>query len=128
MQIAQGANGTVLVIDDEPTIRMLVAESLQEHGYTAIEADNGPDGLRILQSNARIDLLVTDVGLPGGLDGRQVADAAREARPGLKVLVITRFAGNVVVAEWLLAAGMTVVTKPFDLSIFSQKVRSLING
>ncbi len=72
---------TVLVVDDEPTVRMLVTEVLEDLGYTAIEAADGAAGLKVLQSDVRIDLLVTDVGLPGGMNGRQVADAARVARP-----------------------------------------------
>ncbi len=72
---------TVLVVDDEPTVRMLVTEVLEDLGYTAIEAADGAAGLKVLQSDVRIDLLVTDVGLPGGMNGRQVADAARMARP-----------------------------------------------
>jgi signal transduction histidine kinase len=128
LDIEQGAEGTVLVIDDEPTIRMLVAEVLLEHGYTALEADTGPSGLRIIQSDARIDLLITDVGLPGGLNGRQVADAARAARPDLKVLFITGFAENAVLGSGHLSPGMAVITKPFDLSALSQKVRGMIEG
>jgi PAS domain S-box-containing protein len=84
-----GDGETVLVIDDEATVRMLVVEVLEEAGYRALEAEDGPSGLKILQSDARIDLLITDVGLPGGLNGRQVADAARRSRPELKVLFIT---------------------------------------
>jgi signal transduction histidine kinase len=72
---------TVLIVDDEPTVRMLVADVLEEFGYTAIEATDGAAGLRIMQSGVRIDLLVTDVGLPGGMNGRQVADAGRVTRP-----------------------------------------------
>jgi hypothetical protein len=71
-----GAGRTVLVIDDEPTVRMLIVEVLEEAGYTALEAEDGPSGLTILRSNAAIDLLISDVGLPGGMNGRQVADAA----------------------------------------------------
>jgi CheY-like chemotaxis protein len=128
VKIERGAGETVLVIDDEPTIRMLVAEVLEEHGYTVIEADNGSSGLRVLQSEARVDLLITDVGLPGGLNGRQVADAAREARPGLRVLFITGFAENAVIGNGHLAAGMAVITKPFSLTALGQKVRELIQG
>ena len=127
-QIEQGTGETVLVIDDEPTIRMLVAEVLQEHGYTVIEADNGPTGLRILQSAKRIDLLITDIGLPGGLNGRQVVDAARQARPDLKVLFITGFAENAAIGNGFLAPGMAVITKPFVLTALSQKIRDLIDG
>jgi CheY-like chemotaxis protein len=83
------AGETVLVVDDEPVVRMLVAEVLAELGYAAIEAGDGASALRVLRSDARVDLLVTDVGLPGGMNGRQFADAAREGRPGLEVLFIS---------------------------------------
>ena len=79
----------MLVVDDEPTIRMLISDVLSEGGYTVIEAEDGPSAMRFLQSDARIDLLITDVGLPGGMNGRQVADAARTSRPDLKVLFVT---------------------------------------
>jgi len=80
--VPTGEGEVVLVIDDEPIIRMLIVELLTDAGYSAIEASDGPAGLRILQSPAKIDLLITDVGLPGGMNGRQVADAARaEPRP-----------------------------------------------
>ena len=108
-----GAGETVLVVDDEPTVRMLIVEVLEEAGYVALEAEDGPSGLRILQSDARIDLLITDVGLPGGLNGRQVADAARLGRPDLKVLFVTGFAENAAVGNGHLDAGMEVITKPF---------------
>jgi CheY-like chemotaxis protein len=86
-------------VDDEPTVRMLVAEVLEELGYIPIEASDGASGLRILQSDARVDLLVTDVGLPGGMNGRQLADAARTTRPDLKVLFITGYAENAVIGN-----------------------------
>jgi CheY-like chemotaxis protein len=127
-EIERGAGEMVLVIDDEPMIRMLIAEVLQERGYTAIEADSGSSGLRILQSDARIDLLITDVGLPGGINGRQVADAARAARPGLKILFITGFAENAIVDDRHLAAGMAIITKPFVLTELGQKVHDMIEG
>ena len=98
-QHACATGETVLVVDDEPTVRMLVAEVLEELGYAAIEAPDGPSGLRMLQSDARIDLLITDVGLPGGMNGRQLADAARATRPDLKVLFITGYAENAVVGN-----------------------------
>jgi signal transduction histidine kinase/CheY-like chemotaxis protein len=125
-KIERGDGETVLVIEDEPAIRMLVVEVLQDCGYTAIEADSGPNGLHILESDARIDLLITDVGLPGGLNGWQVADAAREGRPELKVLFITGFAEKAVLGIENLPAGMAVITKPFVLTALSQKIRELI--
>jgi PAS domain S-box-containing protein len=121
-----GAGETVLVIDDEPTVRMLIVEVLQEAGYTAIEAEDGPSGLKILQTDARIDLLITDVGLPGGMNGRQVADAAREFRPDLKVLFVTGFAENAAVGNGHLEPGMEVITKPFMMADLANKIIEMI--
>jgi PAS domain S-box-containing protein len=121
-----GAGETVLVIDDEPTIRMVIVGVLADSGYATLEAGDGASGLRILQSDARIDLLITDVGLPGGLNGRQIADAARIKRPDLKVLFITGFAENAVVGNGHLAPGMEVITKPFAMTDMAAKVRDLI--
>ncbi|ALN75318.1 PAS domain-containing protein [Aureimonas sp. AU20] len=121
-----GAGETVLVIDDEPLVRMLVVDVLEDLGYTAIEAGDGPEGLKVLRSDQRIDLLVTDVGLPNGMNGRQVADAARELRPGLKVLFVTGYAENAVLGQGNLEAGMQVVTKPFDMRALADRIRSMI--
>jgi PAS domain S-box-containing protein len=123
-----GAGQTVLVIDDEPVILMLVAEFLGESGYHVIEATDGPGGLKVLQSTDRVDLLITDVGLPGGLNGRQVADAARETRPDLKVLFITGFAENAAVGAGQLPYGMSVITKPFTMTALANKVSELIES
>ena len=117
---------TVLVVDDEATVRMLVTEVLEDLGYTAIEAADGAAGLRILQSDIRIDLLVTDVGLPGGMNGRQVADAARVARPGLKVLFITGYAENAVLSHGHLDPGMHVLTKPFAMEALASRIKDLM--
>ncbi len=117
---------TVLVIDDEPTVRMLVTDVLGDLGYGALEAEDGVSGLKILQSSARIDLLITDVGLPDGMNGRQVADAARVLRPGLKVLFITGYAENAVVGNGHLDPGMAVLTKPFAIDDLANRIRSLI--
>ncbi len=122
----QGDGEAVLVIDDEPTIRMLVAEVLGENGYAILKAEDGPRGLKILQSDVRIDLLITDVGLPGGMNGRQVADAARVTRPDLKVLFITGYAENAAIGNGHLEAGMEVITKPFEMAALGNKVRALL--
>ncbi|WP_338665729.1 PAS domain S-box protein [Pararoseomonas sp. SCSIO 73927] len=119
---------TVLIVDDEPTVRMLVTEVLQELGYTALEAGDGTAGLRALRSDARIDLLVTDVGLPGGMNGRQLADAARVTRPGLRVLFITGYAENAVLGNGHLEPGMHVLTKPFAMEALAGRIRDLIEG
>lgn len=119
---------TVLLVDDEPLIRMLAVEALEELGYTVIEADDGASALKILGSGRAIDLLITDVGLPGGLNGRQVADAARTARADLKVLFITGYAENAVLNHGHLDQSMHVLTKPFQLDEFARKVKVLIAG
>ena len=118
---------TVLVVDDEPTVRMLVTEVLEDLGYTAIEAADGAAGLQVLQSGARVDLLITDVGLPG-MNGRQVADAGRAVRPGLKVLFITGYAENAVLSHGHLAPGMHVMTKPFAMEALAKRIKNLISG
>jgi PAS domain S-box-containing protein len=122
----RGEGETVLVIDDEPTVRMLVTEVLSDLGYHALEAEDGAAGLKILTSNTRIDLLVTDVGLPGSLNGRQVADAARTGRPDLKVLFITGYAENAVLSHGHLDPGMHVMTKPFAMDALATRIRELI--
>ncbi len=116
---------TVLVIDDEPAIVMLVSDVLSDMGYATIEAADGMAGLKVLQSDARIDLLITDVGLPG-LNGRQVADAGRVHRAELKVLFITGYADNAVLSHHHLAPGMQVLTKPFAMDELASRVRDLI--
>jgi PAS domain S-box-containing protein len=121
------AGETVLVVEDEPVIRDLIVEVLQDLGYRALEAPDGPSGLRILRSRRRIDLLVTDVGLPG-LNGRQLADHARETRPDLRVLFITGYAENATLASGFLEPGMEMITKPFAVDALATRIRSIIQG
>jgi CheY-like chemotaxis protein len=122
------AGETVLVVDDEPAVRMLVTDVLEELGYTALEAADGARGLEILHSEARIDLLISDVGLPGGMNGRQMADAARVARPELKVLFITGYAETAAIGNGHLDHGMHVMTKPFAMDALASRIRSLIEA
>jgi CheY-like chemotaxis protein len=124
--IEQGKRETVLVIDDEDAVRMLIADLLGEAGYRVLEAGDGPAGLKILQSDVRVDLLITDVGLPGGFNGRQVAGAARQKRPRLKVLFVTGYAENAVVGNGHLDPGMQVITKPFPMTSLAQRVCDII--
>ena len=123
-----GEGETVLVVEDEPTLRMLLTEMLEELRYRVLVAEDGPTGLQRLDAAGRVDLLITDVGLPGGLNGRQVADAARTRRPGLKVLFITGYAENAVVGNGQLERGMAVITKPFDMAALTAKVRAMVEG
>jgi signal transduction histidine kinase len=117
---------TVLIVDDEPTVRMLVMEVLEELGYSAIEASDASSGLKVLRSDLRIDLVVSDVGLPGGMNGRQMIDAARDVRPEVKVLFITGYAENAAIGHGHLVAGMHVMTKPFTMEVLATRVRQLL--
>jgi PAS domain S-box-containing protein len=121
------AGGTVLVVEDEAAIRALIGEALGDIGCRVLEAADGPAGLRLLQSGVRVDLLLTDVGLPGGLNGRQLADAAREFQPALPVLFVTGYAHNAAVGNGpALDPGMEMLTKPFALDALVAKVRDMI--
>ncbi len=115
----------VLVVEDEAAVRDLVIDVLDELGYRTLDAADGQAGLRLLQSQARIDLLVTDVGLPG-LNGRQLADAAREQRPELKVLFMTGYAENATIANGFLDPGMEMITKPFAVEALATRIRDMI--
>ena len=120
------AGETVLVVDAEPAVRVLIADVLADLGYKAIEARDGQAGLAILESDARVDLLITDVGLPHGMNGRQLADAARVGRPHLKVLFVTGYAEKSVIGNGHLDPGMHVLTKPFDMDTLAGRIRELI--
>jgi PAS domain S-box-containing protein len=127
-ELAQAAteesSGTVLVVEDEADVRANLVEAIRELGCRVLEAADGPSGLRVLQTREPVDLLVTDIGLPG-LNGRQLADAARERRPDLPVVLITGYAGTALV-DWQLAPGMQVLRKPFALSELLARVGELL--
>jgi PAS domain S-box-containing protein len=116
----------VLIVDDEELVRMLLVDALEDLGYSSLEAGDAKGGLKILRSNSRIDLLVTDVGLPGGMSGRQLADAARALRPDLKILFITGYAENAVLDHGHLESGMQIMIKPFAMEAFGIKVSDMI--
>ena len=118
---------TILLVDDEPVLRMLVCEVLREAGYTVIEATDGPTALALLENGQPVDLLISDVGLPGGLNGRQVAEAARTRRPGLRVLFITGYAENAALSGGLLNAATQVLTKPFEMAALNSKVQAMLD-
>ncbi|WP_122318666.1 PAS domain-containing sensor histidine kinase [Pseudomonas cichorii] len=119
---------TILVVDDEPAVRALMTEVLEEQGYTVLQAEQGAAALVILQSKAAVDLLITDVGLPGGMNGRQVADAARTVRPELKVLFVTGYAENAALDQDNLEPGMHILTKPFSITALSSRITALLDG
>ncbi len=116
----------ILVVEDEAVVRLLVVETLQDLGYRALEAADGQAAIRILQSNQRVDLLVTDIGLPG-LNGRQLADAGRVTRPNLKILFMTGYAENAA-SSGFLTRGMEIIAKPFVMDALSKRVRQMLEG
>jgi CheY-like chemotaxis protein len=121
-----GSGETVLVVEDEEVVRSLVVEVLDELGYRAIEAADGPGGLELLRGKQRVDLLISDIGLPR-LNGRQLADAARALRPGLKVLFMTGYAESAA-AHGFLEPGLEIITKPFALDTLAARIRKIIEG
>jgi CheY-like chemotaxis protein len=118
---------TVLIVEDDAAVRALVCEVLSELGYSYVEASTGPAAVPILESTQRIDLLVSDVGLPG-MNGRQVAEIGRQLRPDLKVLFITGYAEHAAVRAGFLDDGMQMITKPFAFDHLTAKVREMIEG
>jgi len=119
---------TVLLVDDEPLVRMVAVEILEDLGYNVLEAEDGPTAMKILQSRKDINLLVSDVGLPNGMNGRQLADAARIIRPELKVLFVTGYAENAVLNHGHLERNMQVMTKPFSGETLARRVKELVSN
>ncbi len=107
---------------------MVMVETLEDQGFAVLEAENGEAGLTILRSKAPISLLVTDVGLPGTLNGRQMADAARALRPDLKVLFITGYADAEVMARAGSEPGLEILPKPFELDVLAARVEQMLAG
>ena len=116
----------ILVVDDDPTVRMLVVDALEELGYACAEAATGAEGIEVLRSAGHIDMLITDVGLPGGMNGREVAERARELSPGLRILFITGYAENAVLNHGHIGHGMEVLTKPFAVGDLTARVDRLL--
>jgi PAS domain S-box-containing protein len=124
---AAGSGEMVLLVEDDNTVRLLVCEVLTELGYRFIETGDAASAIPVLQSTQPIDLLITDVGLPV-MNGRQLADIARQHRSGLKVLFITGYAADAAMRSEFLEPGMDLMTKPFTFDGLSQKIRQLIEG
>ncbi|EZP77104.1 PAS/PAC sensor hybrid histidine kinase [Novosphingobium resinovorum] len=112
----------VLVVEDEAIVRTLVVDQLRELGYHVLQAADGPEGVDILNSSQVINLLLTDIGLPG-MNGRLVAQAGRTCRPDLPILFMTGYAETATQAAGFLEAGMGLITKPFEMEALAQRVR-----
>ncbi len=119
---------TILVVEDEPAVRAYSVETLRELGYRVLEAPDGASALRILDANPGVTLLFTDVGLPGGVNGRQLADEARRRHPALKVLFTTGYARNAIVHQGRLDPGVALLGKPFTYNELAAKVRQVVSG
>ncbi|VVN99087.1 Sensor histidine kinase RcsC [Pseudomonas fluorescens] len=119
------AGETVVLVEDDPAVRMLVLDLLNELGYHAHEAEDANTALPLLESDLRVDLLVTDVGLPG-MNGRQLAEIARQHRPDLKVLFMTGYAEKAAERQGFLEEGMDMVAKPFSIDLLANKIRTMI--
>jgi CheY-like chemotaxis protein len=122
-----GAGETVMVVEDDPSVRTVVIELLKELGYEAIDVADSDEALRVLETPQRIDLLISDVGLPG-LNGRQLAEIARRRRPDLPVLFITGYAAGAARRSEVLGPGMEMISKPFAVEALAQKVREMLEA
>jgi CheY-like chemotaxis protein len=130
---AASRKGLVLVVDDEADIRNVMAEVLRLQGYTVMEAADAPQALRQLQERGqergrggRPDMLVTDVGLPNGMNGRQLADQVRMLWPQIPVLLVTGYAESTVMRNETLPAQMELLTKPFAMTALAAKVGAML--
>lgn len=121
-----GAGEAVLVVEDDPSVRLLVVQVLEELGYRAIETEGGRDAIPILQSARPLDLMISDVGLPG-LNGRQLAELARESRPGLPILFMTGYAEQAREQSAFLAEGMEIITKPFAIDQLARRIGAILD-
>ena len=124
-ELAEGAGRRVLFVEDDPGVRLLVGEVLNELGFEAIEASGPEFAIEVLRSSVTLDLLITDVGLPG-MNGRQLADLARAHRPNLASLFVTGYAENAVIRADFLASNMAMITKPFSLETLSRRIKAVL--
>ena len=121
------AGTAVLVVEDEPAVRLVIVDALSEWGYEVHGAEDGHAGLAVLASDARIDLLLTDVGLPGGISGTALADEARRSRPGIRVLFVTGSIDASVPGDGI-STTLQVITKPFAIAALGAKIQEIISA
>lgn len=121
-----GGTETILLVEDDHLVRRHVRANLLELGYRVIEAENGPDAIRILKETIDIDLLFTDIILPGGMNGRSLADTAQALRPDLKVLFTSGYTENAIVQEGRLDPKVELLSKPYRRSQLAEKLRKVL--
>jgi PAS domain S-box-containing protein len=125
--IPEGESETILVVEDDDDVRTYSVEILRELGYRVLEAADGPSAMRLLERQARVDLLFTDVVLPSGMTGAQVAAQARAIKPDLKVLFTTGYARNAIIHHGRLDKGVELITKPFTYADLAAKIRNVLD-
>jgi CheY-like chemotaxis protein len=128
VSVPQGKGETILLVEDEADVRSSAVDMLRELGYRVIEAPDGSGGLRLLDAHREINLLFTDVGLPGGMNGRQLADEAQRRRAGLKVLFMSGYARNAIVHHGRLDPGVELIMKPFTYAGLAAKIRRVLDA
>jgi CheY-like chemotaxis protein len=124
--VPHGNGQTVLLVEDEPNVRSLAVDQVRELGYQVLDASDAASALHLLDRHSEIELLFTDVGLPGGMNGRQLADEARRRRPDLKVLFTSGYARNAIIHHGRLDPGVQLITKPFTFSGLAAKLRQVL--
>jgi CheY-like chemotaxis protein len=123
------ANGeTILLVEDEAGVRRFAVEMLGELGYRVLDAPDGATGLRMLDAHPEITLLFTDVGLPGGMNGRRLADEALRRRPDLRVLFTSGYTGDAIVHHGRLDPDVQLIVKPFTFDGLATKLRRVLDG
>jgi CheY-like chemotaxis protein len=121
----EGDGQTVLLVEDDASVRLLVREILEELAYRTIEAGSADEAMPVIRSDQQIDLLISDVGLPG-MNGRQLAEIVREHRPRLPILFVTGYAENAAIRAGFLGTGMSMITKPFAIETLSVKIAEMM--
>jgi CheY-like chemotaxis protein len=118
----------ILYVEDDAVVRDIVVKMLSMLGYGVTTASNGPDAIEILESRQPVDLLFTDVVLPGGIGGRQVAEAAQRLRPSLKVLFTSGYTESAILHHGRLDPGVRLLNKPFQMRELAETVRQTLDG
>ena len=125
---AIGGAATVLLVEQDPTVRDLADEVLRDLGHSVLLAEDGPDALRRLEAGVPAHVIVTDIGLAGGIGGVRLAEQARASRPDLKVLFLTGYADEAEAAAGAMVPGTAVLSKPFNVEKFVKCLRALLAG
>ena len=128
LSVSGQVSETILVVEDDLDVRTHAKDILRELGYRTLEAGTGRTALQVLRSHPGVHLLFTDVGLPGGMNGRQLAEEARRLRSDIKILMTTGYARNAIVHDGRLDPGVQLITKPFTYSALASKIRTILDA